>query len=213
MSREIRRVPQNWQHPKAIYTHFYPGKGYLTKEKYRPMYQRDHGEAVIEWKKELDKWITGSKLWQDGYYINYGGKKQTKQEVFDECLKHIEEDRAKHNFGSDYRQEEKMKYQTGSCSYSDLVGEAPRYPDPEDYMPVGEWYQLFETVSEGTPITPPFPTPHLLVVWLSTNKDYWGEQWTREQAEGILKLESVPSFITSNNKILSSREIAGENND
>lgn len=46
--------------------------------------------------------------------------------------------------------------------------------DPDDYMP--EWppevathYQMYETTSEGTPISPPMPTPEALARWLADN--------------------------------------------
>ena len=61
-------------------------------------------------------------------------------------------------------------------------------PDPKYYRPNWKkenmtWFQIYETVSEGTPISPPFETKEELIEWMSNNLDYWGKQWTREQAE------------------------------
>lgn len=45
-------------------------------------------------------------------------------------------------------------------------------PDPADYMPPesrGEWFQMYETCTEGTPISPPFATPEELARWLADN--------------------------------------------
>lgn len=48
-------------------------------------------------------------------------------------------------------------------------------PDPADYMP--DWpdaerthYQMYETTTEGTPISPVFETPEQLARWLADNK-------------------------------------------
>jgi hypothetical protein len=54
-------------------------------------------------------------------------------------------------------------------------------PDPKYYRP--KWtdeerthFQLYETVSEGTPLSPPFPTLDELARWLAANGDYWAQQ-------------------------------------
>jgi hypothetical protein len=79
-------------------------------------------------------------------------------------------------------------------------------PDINDYMPSGEWYQLYENVSEGTPLTPAFEKPEELVEWLVNNKDYWDHQWTREQAEAMVKAGYAPSMVVSNGKIYKAEE-------
>lgn len=206
MGRSIRRVPENWQHPKYVATHFYPGEGYLTKVKFRPMFQGNYQEAVEEWQKELTEWFEGYENWKNGFYIDYHGEKKPKEQCFKECLDSIETDRVKNGFKSDYRNEEKMKYQTGHCYWEDISGEVPRKPNPDDYMPEGSWYQLFETVSEGTPLSPAFATQDELVSWLSTNKDFWGETWTLEQAKSMVNQEWAPSFTVVNGTIRNSQE-------
>ena len=79
-------------------------------------------------------------------------------------------------------------------------------PDVNDYMPSGEWYQLYEDVSEGTPLSPPFETPKELVEWLTNNKDYWDSQWTKEQAEAMVKDEYSPSMVVTGGKLYNSQE-------
>jgi hypothetical protein len=76
-------------------------------------------------------------------------------------------------------------------------------------MPKGPWYQLFENVSEGTPLSPPFENKEELIEWLVNNKDYWGHQWTRLQAEGMVKCEYTPSLVVNNGEIYTSEEVAG----
>ncbi|HEX8564120.1 MAG TPA: hypothetical protein VF648_00530 [Pyrinomonadaceae bacterium] len=43
------------------------------------------------------------------------------------------------------------------------------------------WYQLYETVSEGTPVSPPFETKEKLAQYLAENGDFWYQQ---DQKEG-----------------------------
>jgi len=60
----------------------------------------------------------------------------------------------------------------------------PKYCLPPSIKNIDKtWFQVYETVSAGTPITPPFETKNELIEWMVRNKDFWGEQWTREQAE------------------------------
>lgn len=62
--------------------------------------------------------------------------------------------------------------------------------------PAGEAYQVWETVSEGSPISPPFMTPEELADWMvandrSTTKNVDREKWI----EFIRQEGSAPSFI------------------
>lgn len=57
-------------------------------------------------------------------------------------------------------------------------------PDRDYYRPYEEseatWFQVFETVSEGTPVTPPFPTREELVEYLIKHGDFWQQKrWVR----------------------------------
>lgn len=79
-------------------------------------------------------------------------------------------------------------------------------PDIRNYMPSGEWYQLYENVSEGTPLSPPFETKEELVDWLSNNLDYWDHQWTREQAEAMVEDEYAPSGLMVGGKMYTAEE-------
>lgn len=56
-------------------------------------------------------------------------------------------------------------------SYSEYAGERP---DPDDYMPAwteeeATHYQMYETCSEGTPISPVMVDPEALARWLVDN--------------------------------------------
>lgn len=67
-------------------------------------------------------------------------------------------------------------------------------------------YQVYETVSEGTPVTPAFATPEELVDYLCTEGDFWEQQrarhnkrpvqpYSREAAEQFVKDGWAPSFV------------------
>jgi hypothetical protein len=80
-------------------------------------------------------------------------------------------------------------------------------PDPDYYRPKfegpAEWYQVYETVSEGTPVTPPFATKEELIDYLVEHGDFWDQRrgdggWSRENAESFVKDEYAPSFIVVN---------------
>lgn len=75
-------------------------------------------------------------------------------------------------------------------------------PEPEYYRPV--WsadavmgFAVYETVSEGTPVTPSFATKDELVYYLSNHGTYWdnGKPWSREAAEGFVESEWSPSLM------------------
>lgn len=74
-------------------------------------------------------------------------------------------------------------------------------PNIHDYMPNGTWYQLYQNVSEGTPLSPPFKTKKELVKWLSENKDFWGHQWSKEAARDIVGTGFAMSGIMANGRV------------
>lgn len=77
-------------------------------------------------------------------------------------------------------------------------------PDPAYYRPKFEteptWYQVYETVSEGTPVTPPFSTKEELIEYLVQHGDFRDQRrgdggWSRKNAESFLESEWAPSLI------------------
>lgn len=78
-------------------------------------------------------------------------------------------------------------------------------PDPAYYRPWSDeeatWFQVWETVSEGTPVTPPFATREELVDYLVKNGDFWDQKcghggYSREQAEAFVNAGWAPSMVT-----------------
>lgn len=88
-------------------------------------------------------------------------------------------------------------------------------PNPVYYRPKwkeGEatWYQLYETVSEGTPVSPPFATKDELANYLATHGDFWYQndvkdgretfcsKPTIEQARSLVDTGWAMSFMAQN---------------
>lgn len=97
-------------------------------------------------------------------------------------------------------------------------------PDPLNYRPDWKpeemtWYQVYETVSEGTPVTPPFATKEELVDYLIANGDFWDQKrreegnsfmncdpWSRAQAEAFVGAGFAFSMVVADGKVMSGVE-------
>jgi len=107
-------------------------------------------------------------------------------------------------------------------SYPDYKTDMPFYwqyenpPDDEycrpDFKEEPTWYQVYETVSEGTPVSPPFASKEELVNYLVEFGDFWQQQkwekrftdnwcrdaqkpgWNRKSAEQFVESEWAPSM-------------------
>lgn len=122
MSRKVRRVPANWEHPKNEEGNFIPLLGGSFKKR------------AAEWDEEAAQWAKG-------FYRLFGDKWKPKEPD-----------------------------KTGTFEEWD----GPR-PEEHGYMP--EWpeaarthFQMYETTTEGTPISPVMETPEALARWLFDNE-------------------------------------------
>ncbi len=97
--------------------------------------------------------------------------------------------------------------------YTSLADWAQNHPCPQsnDYCPWNEyeatWFQVWETVSEGTPVSPPFATKEELISYLAKNGDDWDKErgkpgWGYDAAKRFVENEWAPTFIIQNNKIV-----------
>lgn len=94
-------------------------------------------------------------------------------------------------------------------------------PNPAYYRP--KWtsepthYQMYETVSEGTPVTPHFATKEELIDYLVANGDNWDQKrttegrqktagWSRKNAEDFVNREYAPSMIITSSGIFTARD-------
>jgi hypothetical protein len=119
----------------------------------------------------MDEWLKGYREWLDGEF------EQTRKE-------HPE---YQYNIDEPYRE------------YCKWNGQPP---DPDYYRP--KWkddavmgFAIYETVSEGTPVTPTFATTDELIYHLMNYGTDWddGKKWSREAAEGFVKSEWAPSMV------------------
>lgn len=121
---------------------------------------------------------------------------------------------------------EREWYEHGLCHWASENSA----PDPAYYRPWSDadatWFQLWETVSEGTPVSPPFETQEDLIKYLAENGDFWDQRrckerdwetlwggvagvsgWGQERAERfVLGTGWAPSFIIKDNKLMSGIE-------
>jgi len=70
------------------------------------------------------------------------------------------------------------------------------------FLEPATWFQVYETVSEGTPTTPPFATASELIDHLVQHGEF-GERdgWPRKSAEHLVSGGYVPSLIVDANGI------------
>lgn len=83
-------------------------------------------------------------------------------------------------------------------------GQPPQRGDFRPDWPEGSatWFQFYETVSEGTPLSPPFATENELIEWLSTHADFWGHgPRSRESAERMVRSGWAPSAVFVNGAV------------
>lgn len=112
MSRRLRRVPSNWEHPKK------------ENGDYQPMYDQYYGDA-------LDEWLKNHQMWQDGTHPDLQDNPQRKTEFPFFAL--WDGDAPEINY-----------YHTKKYCEEDLTH-----------------IQLYEDVSEGTPVSPVFKASEL----------------------------------------------------
>jgi hypothetical protein len=85
-------------------------------------------------------------------------------------------------------------------------------PDPKYYNHNKNekvWFQMYETVSEGTPVTPPFETKEELVNYLTQNGTFWDSTcWKKENAESFVNSGWAPSGIVTNGRVYTAIDMA-----
>ena len=78
------------------------------------------------------------------------------------------------------------------------------------------WYQLWQTVSEGTPVSPPFATQEELIAHLAAHGDGgWGASgpggWGEERARRFVMGDGwAPSMVLSGNRLMTGVEFVTE---
>lgn len=79
-------------------------------------------------------------------------------------------------------------------------------PDPSYYRPKfaeePTWFQVYQTVSEGYPVSPPFATQEELIDYLAAHGDFWGQNRgepppSREAAEQFVRSGFALSMVAT----------------
>jgi hypothetical protein len=96
------------------------------------------------------------------------------------------------------------------CSICEGHGSTEAYPgqraESEAWEPTqppeGEGWQMWETVSEGSPLSPVFATSEGLVDWM-VDVGAWRQKYSREQAEKFVRVGfSLGSFIVRDGQVI-----------
>lgn len=153
MSREVRMVPKDYEHPKR------------EDGNYIALFGWNYEENLADWDNERLEWDAGN-------YPSYADEESKKM------------------------------------SYSEWAGEQP---NKNDYMPAfpegtATHCMMYETTSEGTPISPAFSTPEELAKWLFDNEasSFGSQTGTYEGWLRVAKGGFAPSAVLSSKNGLQS---------
>lgn len=203
MGREIRRVPSKWDHPRSLRPSWDRLLGRPTQEMaYTPLVDHSLREVQEEWDERKRAWEAGE---------DEARERRWTQEDYDRY--------ADRTGGADGIVPGELIYD----SYEDYNGARPPYYRDDDtgeltehdcYRP--DWpesertaFQVYETVSEGTPVSPVFQTQDDLTAWLvdPSRNDERLPHMSREAAERFIEHGSVPSLMIAGGVIASNVEM------
>lgn len=92
--------------------------------------------------------------------------------------------------------------------YHERAGDPPTSPEYGGCYRERKWteeeathYQLYQTVSEGSPISPVFPSLKELGEYLQNHGDDWGKFWTAEGVRQLVELGWTPSMTIVNGEV------------
>lgn len=101
--------------------------------------------------------------------------------------------------------EKLAKWQSEGKSIVEFIRYEGRMLEEETFRPAWKedeatWYQVYETVSDGTPVTPPFATKGELVDYLVKYGDFWDQKrgdggWNRASAEKFVNQGHTFSLV------------------
>ena len=203
MSREIRRVPIDFQHPlehnpnweRQLRNSFNtaamkPSRLHLVTERFIPLRTPSISTAQETWDQGRVFWCAGAHpgmLWILEYHSSSGWV--NRQGVREAPVPYEIWDRNRDEVIREFFPESASDLQDDYC-YEEYAG---RRPEVEDYMPDFDTsdnelgWCLYETVSEGTPVTPVFATAEELTDWLcDKGQDYDQVPMRRSSVEAIV---------------------------
>lgn len=218
MSREVRRVPLGWKHPVEHNLYWQEQKVHaLSRGYYRKPTMHAEDERFIglfsDYEGSSKRWLESAQNlynrtgWDWEFLVEYhltGFKGQNDAEP------------VVHPFYLDGDAEEPIEVTNEKHLYQlAIVKTMLENPQPKDYMPLFPQdeadlgWALYETVSEGTPITPTFATADELIDHLSTVGTEWGGPLRRGSAEAIVaRGGTLGSVLVMGGQVLNSTEDA-----
>lgn len=224
MGREVRRVPVDWKHP--VIPNPYWEMQMMSRRRRGAPESRLHGPEVTfkplfenftgrqaDWERELEniRNRTGSDWrfnlqWHLGIYEDDDRDRTCSCHPGELAFKH-----PLHGWSEDGMEEIDLGVaESEDALYEYAIAEKmTEKPDPADFLPVWDvpedelGWCLYETVSEGTPVTPVYPTASALVEHLVTyGMDWDQEPMRREAAERLVSMGgSLGSFLVQNGTI------------
>ena len=216
MGREIRRVPLDWEHPvdPAPPSHWGPSKWDWTGQgrHFVPLYDKSLGDARAEWDREKAEWDRGEHEHQHFLLIYHTPGRWSRDQDSETWVKNDEgsEPEPYKRYAEDGETVLEERWLRDMADllalepYEEYAGERPKEGD--GYRP--DWgdrelaYQFYETVSEGTPLSPPFATLGELADFLVEKLGY-----DRRVAESFCGVGWAPSFVvTESGRLLSDIE-------
>lgn len=168
MGREIRRVPEGWKHPRKRQQSMRGD----WKEDYTPVLDKSFEPAARQWIDDLELWLKSEHETQKGMTVEEIARLNKKY--------------------PDNKGLTLDMYEPTILAYIEYVGD---FPDRDFYRP--DWtdeerthFQMYETVSEGTPVSPVFASKEDLADWLVKSEGY-----SRETADKFMETEWAPTFM------------------
>jgi hypothetical protein len=217
MSREVRRVPLDWKHPVEHNPHWeFQLAGRLRRsepasrlhgptEMLTPLYGESYTPAHEEWERERIEWAAGNHEHLQ-FLLRYHSA-----EGFENRDGTRDDPKPYQVYGPDGNTVVREFFPS---TVEELLAEYPyseyaTEPTPERYMPDFDiqdderGWCLYETVSEGTPVTPVFATAEELIDHLATvGMDYDQQPMRRAAAEALVRSGySAGSFMTVGNML------------
>jgi hypothetical protein len=206
MGREVRRVPMNWQHPMEWREQWDRNRGAVRMQLVPRALFEDYPAAVARWESdgaELDRregfdWT----FWSEYCLTGYKGQKDTEPTL--------------HPF--DLTDDEQVTVRDADHLHELLTTKhAAERPDPDDYMPefpagTATGWCMYETTSEGTPISPVFETPEELARWLADTgaSAFGGMTATYEEWLGMAQAGWAPSGVSTSSGLHSGVEFVAQ---
>ncbi len=151
---------------------------------FRPLHDRSFSVAAAEWDDAASKWSEGLKR---DWSANVDAE----------------------GYHGDRRAWKPRDGKEACATYEEWGGERPT---PEFYMPdftePATWFQVYETVSEGTPVTPAFATPddlieHLCLSGTQTSDGRpWDPPWSRRAAESFVRGSGWAPSLTATGGVI-----------